>query len=190
MLAKDKARDAKNKAIQDQIYWDIQAEDRKQTHSVYLAGGGNQAPHDVREQNGDMYDVRCTFYDNLRSEDEKEVNKGPENQACPPEIELEKDQDQEGDQENQDQEMDLQLLYQTHDTKEPEKSKKGDQKRKTRLEEEAEERYFDDKRRESKNIPEERWCKCRYCKKQRVKEGNMKKSTSTQMRRDFACTNT
>ena len=43
--------------------------------------------------------------------------------------------------------------------------KKGDQKVKTRIEEEAEERYFDNKRRERDTIPEERWCKCRYCKK-------------------------
>ena len=75
--AKDRAKYAKkNKAIQDKVYWDTQAEDRKPTHSVYLAGGatptqdgkskGNQVPHDcevlvcpyVREQNGDMYDLR------------------------------------------------------------------------------------------------------------------------------------
>ena len=129
----------KKTRLYDQLYWDTQAKERKPPHSVYLAGGatpnqdgkskGNQDPHDceglvcpyVREQNGDMYDVRCTFYDNQRSEEEKEADKVPENQACPPKTELEKDQDQEKDQENQDQEMDLQLLYPIHDTKEPEK---------------------------------------------------------------------
>ena len=87
-----------NKVKQDQNYQDTQTGHRKQTHSVYLAGGKNRHLHD------------CLMLSHL------------------PRTKLGKDQDKVEDTENQEKEMDLKSSEQTHDSKEPGKSKMGNQK--------------------------------------------------------------